>query len=155
VNGQRVSETCHPERGEHNGWRFMQPRVLAPPAQRYAPRRPAATAIAATDGRVYVEQDGSLHEFSNTGGSPSSIAIDHLNQLYVCDLAHGAVILIKDDGSQVVVHDYEGQAFKVRNGSAREVCCVALPRLWAPQLRRPRSGWPCWRRRGQPFTPHL
>jgi hypothetical protein len=76
---------------------------------------------------VYVEQDGSLHEFSNTGGSPSSIAIDHLNQLYVCDLAHGAVILIKDDGSQVVVHDYEGQAFKVRNWlSARDVLrCAA------------------------------
>jgi len=49
------------------------------------------------DGTLYVEEDGSLQEVATTGGAPCGLAVDHTNALHVCDLAHAAVLLVKDD----------------------------------------------------------
>jgi sugar lactone lactonase YvrE len=44
-----------------------------------------------------VEEDGSLQEVATTGGAPCGLAVDHTNALHVCDLAHAAVLLLKDE----------------------------------------------------------
>ena len=61
---------------------------------------------------------------------PVGLAIDHTNSLHVCDLAHGAVLLLKDDvtGAQasaaaaarplVVVNEYEGKALRGPSAAA-------------------------------------
>jgi sugar lactone lactonase YvrE len=51
--------------------------------------------------------------YADTGGSPQHLVFDHLNQLYAADIAHAAVLHIKEDGGmQIVVRDYEGNPFK-------------------------------------------
>ncbi len=71
--------------------------------------------VGAGDGRVYQEEEGALVAIGDTGGCPSHIAFDHLNSLFVADAAHGAILVLKDDGSQqIVVSEYEGKALKVR-----------------------------------------
>ena len=75
--------------------------------QRDAILRPTA------DGRVYLEEEGTLHVYADTGGSPQHLVFDHLNQLYAADIAHAAVLHIKEDGGmQVLVHYILG-AFSV------------------------------------------
>lgn len=61
------------------------------------------------DGRVLQpDEEGRLVEFAQTGGSPTGVATDRLGNVYVSDAAHGAVLLLRDDGSsQVVVREYE------------------------------------------------
>jgi DNA-binding beta-propeller fold protein YncE len=54
-------------------------------------------------------------EWANTGGQPSDLAFEpKTGKLYVADLAHAAIILVKDGGAmQLVVKEYEGVPFKV------------------------------------------
>ncbi len=66
------------------------------------------------DGKIYLEEENTLVEIGDTGGNPTSICFDHLNSLFVCDAAHCAVLLLKEDGSpQTIVQEYEGKALKV------------------------------------------
>lgn len=66
------------------------------------------------DGRIYIEENNVLHIVGETGGAPTGVCFDHMNSLYVCDTAHAAILLLKEDGSlHSVVQDYEGKAFKV------------------------------------------
>jgi len=70
--------------------------------------------VGIVDGRIYIEETNVLHFVGETGGTPMNICFDHLNSLYICDVAHTAILLLKDDNSlHSVVQDYEGKAFKV------------------------------------------
>lgn len=40
--------------------------------------------------------------YADTGGSPQHLVFDHLNQLYAADIAHAAVLHIKEDGGMQV-----------------------------------------------------
>lgn len=60
------------------------------------------TVLFLSDGRVYLEEEGTLHVYADTGGSPQHLVFDHLNQLYAADIAHAAVLHIKEDGGMQV-----------------------------------------------------
>lgn len=51
---------------------------------------------------MYLEEEGTLHVYADTGGSPQHLVFDHLNQLYAADIAHAAVLHIKEDGGMQV-----------------------------------------------------
>jgi len=64
-----------------------------------ASRRLLATS--ARDGRVLVEDNGALAEWTNTGGTPVGLAVDGATVL-VADAAHGAILSLSDEGVPTV-----------------------------------------------------
>lgn len=72
-------------------------------------------ATSARDGRVLVEDEGSLSEWTNTAGSPAGVTADPAHNIVVADAAHGAILQLNDDGgATVIVNEYEGSPLRVR-----------------------------------------
>lgn len=76
-------------------------------------------------GAVYKVVDGELQEILNTQGQPSTIVYDpNLGTLYICDLAHQAILRVEDedsstDGPPVLaefVTEYEGRLLRGPTG---------------------------------------
>ena len=58
-------------------------------------------ATSSRDGRVLVEEDGLLTEWTNTGGSPVGVTVDG-NTVLIADSAHGAILSLTDEGALTV-----------------------------------------------------
>ena len=72
------------------------------------------------DGRVFVEDQGRLSVWMNTSGSPSGITSGPSHNIYVADIAHGAVLQLNNEGgATVVVNEYESSPLRVRAAAAR------------------------------------
>ena len=70
----------------------------------------------ARDGRVFVEDQGRLSVWMNTSGSPSGITPGPSHDIFVADIAHGAVLQLNNEGggATVVVNEYESSPLRVR-----------------------------------------
>jgi sugar lactone lactonase YvrE len=66
-------------------------------------------ACSSRDGRVLQHTDAGLTEWGTTSGSPSGLAVDRSGAVLVADLAHGALLEFRGDGSglSVVCRDFE------------------------------------------------
>jgi hypothetical protein len=72
-------------------------------------------ATSSRDGRVVVDDGGTLSEWTNTSGMPAGISADAAHNIVVADAAHGAVLQLNDEGgATVLVNEYEGQPLRVR-----------------------------------------
>ena len=58
-------------------------------------------ATSSRDGRVLVEDDGLLTEWTNTGGAPTGVTVDG-NTVLIADSAHGAILSLTDEGALTV-----------------------------------------------------
>ena len=63
-------------------------------------------ATSSRDGRILVEDDGLLKEWTNTGGSPVGLTVDG-NTVFIADSAHGAILSLSDEGALTVRVPFE------------------------------------------------
>ena len=115
-------------------------KALTSPCYGAATDAPLLVLSAGTGDILQLAPDGKLASISNTGGEPSALTFDAEGVLYVCDLAHAAVLRRGADGALTeFVAEHEGRRAHDSFAHCSVVCGTHRPAHRSPRAPQERS----------------